>query len=105
MDYVQVIIEYTSLKFGCNAQYDESGTRTYSRFLKVREVGFLIFEIGMVRPTISIWNLTTISRHIIYLDANNLYGYAIYRFLPTSGFKLMDPKDLNCQANKSFIIH
>ena len=54
MDYVQVIIEYTSLKFGCNAQYDDSGTRTYSRFLKVREVGFLIFEIGMVRPTISI---------------------------------------------------
>ena len=27
------------------------------------------------------------SKHIIYLDANNLYGYAISKFLPTSGFK------------------
>ena len=27
------------------------------------------------------------SKHVIYLDANNLYGYAISKFLPTSGFK------------------
>ena len=27
------------------------------------------------------------SKHIIYLDTNNLYGYAISKFLPTSGFK------------------
>ena len=26
------------------------------------------------------------SKHIIYLDANNLYGYAMSKFLPTSGF-------------------
>ena len=26
-------------------------------------------------------------KHIIYLDANNLYGYAMSKFLPTSGFK------------------
>ena len=25
------------------------------------------------------------SKYIIYLDANNLYGYPIFRFLPTSG--------------------
>ena len=34
------------------------------------------------------------SKHIIYLDANNLYGYAISKFLPTSGFKWIDPKRL-----------
>ena len=27
------------------------------------------------------------SKHIIYLDANNLYGHAMSKFLPTSGFK------------------
>ena len=27
------------------------------------------------------------SKHIIYIDANNLYGYAMPRFLPTGGFK------------------
>ena len=37
------------------------------------------------------------SRHIIHLDANNLYGYAISNFLPTTNFKWFDPKkfDLN----------
>ena len=29
---------------------------------------------------------------MIYLDANNLYVYAMYKFLPTSGFKWIDPK-------------
>ena len=27
------------------------------------------------------------SKHIIYLDANNLYGYAMSKFVPTSDFK------------------
>ena len=31
------------------------------------------------------------SRHIIYLDANNLYGYTMSKFLPTSGLKWIDP--------------
>ena len=35
------------------------------------------------------------SKHITYLDANNLYGYAISRFLPTSGFKWIDHKELD----------
>ena len=31
-------------------------------------------------------------KYIIYLDASNLYGYAIPKFLPTNGFKWIDPK-------------
>ena len=31
--------------------------------------------------------------HKIYLDANKLYGYAMSKFLPTSGFKWIDPKE------------
>ena len=42
-------------------------------------------------------------KHIIYLDENNLYGYAMSKFLPTSGFKWRDPKefDLNKYTNNS----
>ena len=32
------------------------------------------------------------SKHIIYLGANNLYRYAIFKFLQTSGFKWIDLK-------------
>ena len=37
------------------------------------------------------------SKHIIYLDTNHLCGYAMSKFLPTSGFKWIYPKafDLN----------
>ena len=35
------------------------------------------------------------SIYIIYLDANNLYGYAMSKFLRTSGFKWIDPKDFD----------
>ena len=32
------------------------------------------------------------SKHIIYLDTNHLCGYAMSKFLPTSGFKWIYPK-------------
>ena len=35
------------------------------------------------------------SKHIIYLDVNNLYGYAMYKYLETSEFKWIDPKDFD----------
>ena len=38
------------------------------------------------------------SKHIIYFDANNLYGYAMPKFLPTTGLKWLDPKEF--QLNK-----
>ena len=43
------------------------------------------------------------SKHIIYLDVSNLYGYTISKFLPTTGFKWIDPKefDLNKYTNYS----
>ena len=42
-------------------------------------------------------------KHIIYLDEHNLYGYAVFKFLPTSGFKWIDPKefDLKKYTNNS----
>ena len=44
------------------------------------------------------------SKHVIYLDTNKLYGYTMSKFLPTSGFKWIDPKvfDLNkCTSSSS----
>ena len=35
------------------------------------------------------------SKHIIYLDANNLYGYAMSKFFPRSEFKWTDPKEFD----------
>ena len=32
------------------------------------------------------------SKRIIYLDANNLYGYAMSKFLPTNDYKWIDPR-------------
>ena len=32
-------------------------------------------------------------KYIIYLDANNKYGYAMSKFLSTSGFKWVDPEE------------
>ena len=35
------------------------------------------------------------SKHITYVDMNELYGYAMSKFLPTSEFKWIDPVELN----------
>ena len=35
------------------------------------------------------------SKHVIYLDANDLYGYVVSKFLSTSGFKWLDPKEFD----------
>ena len=44
------------------------------------------------------------SKHVIYLDVNNLYGCAMSKFLPKSGFKWIDPKEFDlfeCTSNSS----
>ena len=43
------------------------------------------------------------NQNIIFLDANNLHGYAMSKFLPTSGFRWIDPKefDLNKYTSNS----
>ena len=43
------------------------------------------------------------SKHIIYLDGNHLYGYAMSKFLLMIGFKWIDPKgfDLNKYTSNS----
>ena len=35
------------------------------------------------------------SKHIVYLNANNLCSYAMSKFLLTSVFKWIDPKEFN----------
>ena len=43
-------------------------------------------------------------RHIIYLNANNVYGYATSKFLPTGGFKLVDLKNFNLNKYTRLLI-
>ena len=41
------------------------------------------------------------SKHSLYLDANNLYGYVMFKFLPICGFKWIDPKDVGLNEYSS----
>ena len=40
------------------------------------------------------------SKHIIHIDTNNLHGYAMSKFLPTSGFKWIDPTEFDLIVQK-----
>ena len=42
-------------------------------------------------------------KHIIYLDANNLYGYAMSEFLPISRLKCIDPQEFDLNKYTSSI--
>ena len=60
----------------------------------------------MLKPTTNIWELSSIlikdSKFISYLNSNNLYGWAMSKQFPTSGFEWMtddehdDWKHLSC---------
>ena len=41
------------------------------------------------------YDLKQESKHITYLGTNNLYGYAMFKSLPRSGFKWIDPKEFH----------
>ena len=41
------------------------------------------------------------AKHIIYLNKNNWYGYVTFKFLPTSGFKLIHPKEFDLKKYTS----
>ena len=42
------------------------------------------------------------SKYVIYLDGNNLYGYTMSKFLSTSGFKWINPKEFNSNKYSSY---
>ena len=41
------------------------------------------------------------SKYSIYFDTNNLYGYAMSKIFPTSGFKWIDPKEFDLKKYAS----
>ena len=47
---------------------------------------------------------TMLSTYIVYLDANNLYGWAMSKPLPTHGFKWMEVSELETWKNHSCIL-
>ena len=66
-------------------------TCTYS-LKKVLEAEFFIF-VTANNKYLESYDPKQKSKHIMYLGANNLYGYAMFRFFLTSGCKWIDPKD------------
>ena len=50
---------------------------------------------------LNFYNSKQESQHIIYLDTNNLYGYAMSKFLPMSGIKWIDAKKFDLNKHKS----
>ena len=48
------------------------------------------------------FNKEIISTFLLYLDANNLYGWAICEKRPIGGFKLIDPKEYTEEKIKSY---
>ena len=86
------LLDSTMLKLGCNVQNNENWGRTYSN-----PDMYIFFEKG-TRSKISYvpnnyrkannkylesYDWKQESKHIIYLDENNLYGYKISKFYPT----------------------
>ena len=43
------------------------------------------------------------SKYIMYLDADNLYGYAMSQYLPSGGFKWLTEKPIEKIMNKSIL--
>ena len=41
------------------------------------------------------YNENVPSKYIMYLDANNLYGWAMSQYLPTGNFRWMKDKEIN----------
>ena len=78
----------------------------------VKEVQFLKFLLRYRKANekyLTSYDPQQESKHIIDLDANDLYGYAMYKFLPTSRFKCEDPEvfDLNkytSNNSKGFVL-
>ncbi|XP_077977139.1 uncharacterized protein LOC144432741 [Glandiceps talaboti] len=57
-------------------------------------------------PYMKDYDSTQESKYIMYLDANNLYGWAMVQSLPTNGFKWVDCKDissLDCKGLSKYL--
>jgi hypothetical protein len=45
-------------------------------------------------PGMKAYDKKQVNKWLMYLDANNLYGWAMIQYLPTGGFRWLDLKDL-----------
>ena len=90
-------------KLECNSSNDKIWVLAYYRSLQVyilwKRYNWGIYYIfdrysKANNKNLKSYDLKQESNYITYLDANNLYGYAMTKFLPTSGFKWKVPKGL-----------
>ena len=50
------------------------------------------------------YDLKQEQKHIIYFDVNNLYVYAMSKFLPTKGLKWIDPKEFDLNKYTAIVL-
>ena len=103
------LFEHTSHNLECSAQYVKAELKLipdpdmYIFFEKGTRNGVSYISNRYSKANnkyVKSYDLKQESKHIIYLDANNLYGHAMSKFLPTSVFKCMNLKEFNLN-NKS----
>ena len=106
------LFERTSLQLCWNTYYDKNGTQTYYRSLHVhilwkgtrRGVSYISNRYSKAsNKYLKSYHRKQESKHIVSSRTNNLHGYAMSKFLPTSDFKWIDPKefDLNKYTSNS----
>ena len=55
-------------------------------------ISYIVNRYGEANRYMKEYNKEKPSKYIMYLDANNLYGYAMSQYLPTDGFKWLTEK-------------
>ena len=100
------LFERINLQLGCNAQYDKSGTGIIPDtdmylFFEKGTRGAFSYIYNRYSKTNNKYEPKQESERSIYLDARNLHGYAVSKFLLTSGFKWIDPKGFDCDKQTS----
>ena len=62
--------------------------------------------VNTLQPTTHIWEISSIPMRIQYLDANNLYGWAMSQPLPTGEFRWADiePNKIATRTDKGYIL-
>ena len=73
--------------------------------LKMTEISDLFIEKGMGGKYMQSYDGNEPSKFIVYLDANNLHGWAMSQYLAYGGFKWLNKKEIGENSSTEKIVH